>query len=108
MVSVPSTSLAWLSILFNRLSWRSPENFVSIHVSRISTTSDSLVFRLPKQSILALLCARDRRVDSVFTQSAARTPGNLLAVILTPIPDLHTIMPWSTRPCDTSAATAAA
>ena len=74
MVRVPSTSLACEFILSMRRLWRSPANAVLSHTLRISVAFDSSVCRLPRQRTLALLCSRERRVVSVLTQRAARTP----------------------------------
>ena len=45
---------------------------------------------------------------SALRQRAARTRGNLLAVMLTPMPVVQTMMPWSTAALETASATAAA
>ncbi len=45
--------------------------------------------------------------ESASTQSAARTPYDLLAMIVTPVPALQKIRPWAHRPDATAVATSA-
>src|SRR3990170_963739 len=73
--------------------------------SRISLATAGDVLRRLIARTLASSQRRPPLAVSASQHRAARTPGTLLAAIVTPVPVQQNRIPWSARPLDTSRAT---
>ena len=94
-------------IAFNmatRRSWRPPSKSVSSQIRTIFSARSSGIRRSPIESTFASLWCRESWADSLFQQSAQRTPWTLFATIASPLPEPPKTMPRSHSPRATASA----
>ena len=90
------------------MQWRPPSKGVPSQASRMASASSVLVIFPPRQSRFESLWARVIFPMCALVQSEARTPENLFAMMLMPMPVEQMRMPRCASPRETAPATCSA